>query len=398
MNKISNFSGVFAFLSMLILGSCSQSPNGYTVKGTIKGIDSGMVKLVQFHQNARTSTTIDSATVSHGAFIVEGKIESPEMMSLVLEPGNWSIPVFMENSAITVEADTTGSEYFDWTAYEGGSKGARINDYSITGSASQEEWMQYQDDPSLNIYKPVFTQLNKEYEDVKDNKEAAYKVKEEMDSLRTLLYALRKNWVDSFITANPSSAAGAYMLNQYYLYHEDLPLIEMKSLMAKFTGPAQSTVYFDMLSEAVKDREALQPGNTAPDFTALKRDSSEFTLSSLRGKTVMLDFWASWCVPCRKSIPHWKEVYAKYHPQGFEMVSITNDSRWSDWFRALDDEQMAWIQVADDFPVKNMPARIAELYMIPYLPTYVLLDKEGKIILHNASEQEISEKLKEIYE
>jgi thiol-disulfide isomerase/thioredoxin len=156
-------------------------------------------------------------------------------------------------------------------------------------------------------------------------------------------------------------------------------------------------VYYKELSGAVAKKKALQPGNTAPDFTLKKPDSSSFTLSSLRGRYVILDFWASWCVPCRKAIPHWKEVYKKYNAKGLEMVSVTNDSRWSDWFKALDVEKMPWLQVADEFPIKNMPARVATLYMIPYLPTYVLLDKEGKIVLHNASEEQMDEKLKEIF-
>jgi thiol-disulfide isomerase/thioredoxin len=187
------------------------------------------------------------------------------------------------------------------------------------------------------------------------------------------------------------------MLSNYYMYNEDLPLSEMEAMVSRFSGPATSTIYFKNLSDAVAKRKALQPGHTAPDFTLLKRDSSNFTLSSLRGKYVLLDFWASWCVPCRKAIPHWKDVYQKYQPKGLEIVSITNDSRWSDWFKAMDDEQMPWLQVADEFPVNNMPARVAELYMIPYLPTYILLDEQGKIVLHNGTEEQIGEKLKKIF-
>ena len=83
-------------------------------------------------------------------------------------------------------------------------------------------------------------------------------------------------------------------------------------------------------------------------------------------------------------------MYAKYHDKGFEIVGVTNDSKWEAWEKALEEENMPWIQVADDFPVKNMPARIGTQYMIPFLPTYVLLDEEGKIILHNGSKEEVT--------
>lgn len=94
--------------------------------------------------------------------------------------------------------------------------------------------------------------------------------------------------------------------------------------------------------------------------------------------------------------PHWKELYAKYQPKGFEILGVTNDSRWKDWFKAFDEEKMPWPQVADEFPVMNMPSRVGTLYMAPYLPCYILLDKEGKIILHNPSKEEIDKKLKEL--
>ena len=383
---------------MIIICGCAgtSSVNTYTVKGTLNDISSGKVKLVKHNQKDRTTKVIDSSDFTGGSFTLQGAVESPEMMTLIVEPGNWSVPVFVENNVISLQADTANAEYFDWTAY-GGDKGARIKIYTITGSKNQDDLMKYENDPALKYYEPIFEKLQKAYNEAGDNKDEANKIKGEMDSVRTMLTAKQKNWIDSFITVNPSSAAGAYMLNNYYMYNQAMPLEEMENLLVKFTGPAKSTVYFNTLSEALTKRKALQPGNVAPDFTLLKTDSSSFTLSSLRGKYVMLDFWASWCVPCRKAIPHWKEVYQKYQPQGFEILAITNDIKWDEWFKALEKEQMAWLQVADEFPVKNMPSRVGDLYMIPYLPSYVLLDQEGKIILHNATKEQIDEKLKEIF-
>ena len=388
----------FIFILPILLGSCAQDqyPEGYTLQGTISGVRSGKARLVKHNTADRTTTTIDSAEIKEGRFTLKGKLESSEMMTLTVEPGNWSVPVFVENNEISISADTTHASHYDWTSY-GGSKGAEIKTYTVSGSESQNEWMKYQNDPALKAFDPVFSRLQEEYKAAGDDKEEANRVKEQLDSVRNLYTDLQKQWIDSFIRASPSSPAGTYMLSNYYMFNEDLPLQEMESLMNLFTGKARSTVYFKNLSGAVVKRKALQPGNTAPDFTLKKPDSTSFSLSSLRGQYVLLDFWASWCVPCRKAIPHWKEVYKKYQPKGFEILSITNDSRWNDWFKAMKDENMPWLQVADEFPVKNMPARVAELYMIPYLPTYILLDKEGKIILHNGTEQQIDEKLKTIF-
>ena len=112
---------------------------------------------------------------------------------------------------------------------------------------------------------------------------------------------------------------------------------------------------------------------------------------------MMIDFWASWCHPCREAIPHWKEVYQKYHDKGFDIVSVSDDSQWSNWKKAMDVEKMPWKQVCDEFPVKNMPARVGSLYMTKYIPFYVLLDKEGKILVYSGKEEDIDNKLKEIF-
>lgn len=381
---------------LLIAAGCGQTQQaqGYKIEGSIKGIQSGTVKLVSFNDDTRTSSTLDSATFTNGAFKLEGKAESPGMVTLQLDTGNWALSFFLENSDISITADTTGAEYYDWSAY-GGGKGARLKNYTVAGSANHDQWMAYQNDGGLKKYEPVFKELGNAYNNAKD-KEEANKIKDRMDSVRTLYTALQKRWIDSFITANPSSPAGAYLFYDYYKFNEATPVADMESVLAKFTGPAQSTAYFKSLTRSFEKKTALQPGNVAPDFTLLKPDSSQFTLSSLRGKYVLLDFWASWCVPCRKAIPHWKEVYNKYQPKGFEIVAVTNDSRWSDWFKALEEEKMPWVQVADEFPVKNMPSRVGTLYMTPYLPCYVLLDKEGKVLLHNATKEQIDGKLKEL--
>jgi len=125
----------------------------------------------------------------------------------------------------------------------------------------------------------------------------------------------------------------------------------------------------------------------------LKRDSTPFSLSSLRGKYVMIDFWASWCYPCRQAIPHWKKVYALYHPKGLEIISLSDDYRWSDWKKAMDVEKMPWTQVCDEFPGPTSPGKVSSLYITTNIPFYVLLDKEGKILVYSDQVKDIDDAL-----
>jgi len=377
-------------------GSYGQTKNsGYTINGLIKGVPEGKAKLVSYNQDDRTSQVIDSARFKNGRFEISGLAGSPQMVTVTIEPGNWSFPIFLEKKVLTVTADTTGSSYYDYSMY-GGSKGAMIKNYTETGSQNFIDWMAYQNNPGQKKYDPIFTELGKKIQTTKDIDEQ-YHYRDQMDSVRRIFNHWKEHEVKTYIDKNPSSVAGAYMLRDLYTWYSDMPLEEMEAMISKFSGEAKGSKYFASLQDILAKRKAVMPGSVAPDFTLFKRDSSEFTLSATRGKYIMIDFWASWCHPCRKAIPHWKEAYARYHDKGFDIVSVSDDARWKDWFKAMDQEQMPWTQVCDEFPVKNMPARVGSLYMTTYIPFYVLLDKEGKILLYTDDESKIDEKLQEFF-
>jgi thiol-disulfide isomerase/thioredoxin len=387
--------GTFLFIGPFTSCQGQNGNTGYDLQGSINGIQNGTIKLLSNNEDDRTSKTIDSTKVTNGHFRLKGKIPTAEMVSVVIEPGNWSFQIFLENKPLTVTVDTTGSTYFDYTAY-GMSKGAIIKKFTESGSQNFDDWQKYQKDPGQNKYDPVIADLGKKIQTTKDVDEQ-YRYRDQLDSVSKLLNTWKVIYVKNYIEKNPSSVAGAYMLRDLYTWYSDMPFKDMQMMTSAFTGEAKQSHYYSSLEDILAKRKAVMPGSIAPDFTLLKKDSSAFTLSSTRGKYMMIDFWASWCHPCRKAIPHWKEVYTKYHDKGFDIVSVSDDSRWKDWFKAMDQEKMPWTQVCDEFPVKNMPARIGSLYMTTYIPFYVLLDKEGRVILYTADENQIDDKLKEIF-
>lgn len=355
--------GIALLLADAVAGF-AQTGAGYTLTGSVKGFADGDVELSSYNSRDRTTTKITTAKVKNGRFVVKGQLGTPQMISLNFTPGNWGTSVFLENKVIALTADTTGSEHYDYTSY-GGAKGAQLKKVQVTGSASHTGYQGYE--MSIKGIKG-----------------------------REALFSAQLNYIRPYIAKNPSSVAGVYMLSNHHMFNSAMPLNELEQMVAQFKAPATKSLYFSNLQKEIAERKAVLPGNYAEDFTLLKRDSTKFTLSSTRGKYVMIDFWASWCKPCREAIPHWKEVYAKYKNKGFEIVAVTNDSRWTDWFKAMDAEQMPWIQVADEFPLKNMPARVISKYKHGTIPLYVLLDKEGKILVKSGDKNEIDRKLVEL--
>jgi thiol-disulfide isomerase/thioredoxin len=368
----------------------------YDVKGTVKGITSGTVKLATYNEENRTQTVVDSAAINNGIFELKGSLNSPQMVTISLEPGNWCFGVFVENGPVNVTADTAGAEHFDYAAY-GMGKGANIVKFTETGSKNYDDWMAYEHDPGQKQYEPVFAELDKKFKAAGKDIDAQYRVRDEMDSVQRLLYVWQKQKIDAYVAKDPSAVAGIYMFNDLYRFViGTMPYAELDAMLNKYTGFAKESPYYKTLSRYRTLLKAVQPGSIAPDFTLLKRDSSKFTLSENRGKYLMIDLWASWCHPCRQAIPHWKSVYQKYHDRGFDIVSMSLDSRMKDWTKAMDEEKMPWTQIKDEFP-KRMPGKVASLYMTSFIPFYVLLDKEGKILVYSGDEGKIDTKLKEIY-
>lgn len=385
---------VFFFLTAC--GGKLDNAGRYHIKGELDWVDSGKVVVNIFHQQTKSISPIDSASIRHGKFELSGTIDSAQMVSMHVYPGNWSFDFFLENKQLELSADTTGSRYYDYTAH-GYDKGAEIKKVKEVGSGNYDDIEAYLNNKEQRQYDAVVDSLGKLIDGERRDLDLQYHYRSQMDSVRILIDAIKVRQLKDYVKARPDAIAGVYLLYRFFLTADDMSVDHLAVFMNQFTGAARQSKYYQYLDEQLQKKKAVVTGAIAPDFTLLKTDSTGFTLSSTRGKYIMLDFWATWCHPCREAIPHWKDVYKKYHQKGFDIVSISNDSKWNDWTKALDVEKMPWIQVCDKFPAKHRPAKVASLYMIPYLPSYVLLDTSGKILVYSGDKSEIDHKLKEVF-
>jgi thiol-disulfide isomerase/thioredoxin len=157
---------------------------------------------------------------------------------------------------------------------------------------------------------------------------------------------------------------------------------------------AVNSFYGQELNKMLAKLRAIEVGYMAPDFTL--PDSSgkkKITLSSFRGKYVLIDFWASWCGPCKAEIPFLKQAYTKYQNKGFEIVSVSLDDKKPNWLAALNQYQMPWVHISD---VKGFNSVVNELYHVPAIPKTLLLDQTGKIIAKDLRGPALDKKLDEL--
>ncbi len=148
------------------------------------------------------------------------------------------------------------------------------------------------------------------------------------------------------------------------------------------------------LERMLSDEAILDNGKVAPDFTLNDTKGNPVSLSSLRGKIVLLDFWASWCGPCRRENPNVKKLYNKYKNKGFEVMSVSLDRKRAPWLAAIQKDDLPWIHVSD---VKGWKCAPAQLYKVRSIPATFLLDKEGRIIAKGLRGPMLEQKLKEVF-
>ncbi len=178
----------------------------------------------------------------------------------------------------------------------------------------------------------------------------------------------------------------------------------LKALNSKLF-PVYATMYLDMyrtnsygeigpLEFDVRKSSTFMSGFEAPDLAGMTPDSTTYALSQMRGKIVLVDFWASWCGPCRREMPTVVAAYNKYKGKGFDILGVSLDRDMPAWKNAIKQDGLPWHHISD---LQGWQSKHAALYSINSIPATVLVDKEGKIIARNLRGEELGAKLKEIF-
>ncbi|WP_158559168.1 TlpA family protein disulfide reductase [Deminuibacter soli] len=151
------------------------------------------------------------------------------------------------------------------------------------------------------------------------------------------------------------------------------------------------TILAFLLALTLGTSAMAQGGNKQmPEIQLPDANGNTVKLSSLKGKVVLVDFWASWCGPCRQSMPHLKKLYSEYKSKGFEIYGISLDESAAPWKRAVKEDGTSWIHVLDT------QGRTAQQFNVQYIPTSYLIDKEGKVVAVNADKDQLEKLVKQL--
>lgn len=367
--------------------------DGFTIKGTVKGIDNVYVKLCATGDRENVHV-IDSTLIENGEFTFKGKVEHVDLVNLEIDSRLTGL-LMLENSEIDVKIDISnlGDRAWNYTPL-------------VKGSASHDLYTQLNEKASAIFKKEKYKPL----EELRPLFAAAKKSKkkEDMDKAMALQKELRPLAEEQsneylkvkfdFVDQNPSSPTAIHVMG--YQYSEGrMNKEDLKKYYDFFQGDAKKTGFYrGYMTKVYKNVfENLGEGNIAPDFTLSSVNGEEVTLSKVDGKYLLVDFWASWCVPCRASFPHLKKLRKKYLKEGFEIVGVGTADTEDRWRKAIKKDQTPWINLFDVSEKRGAYGPVAQKYGVPHLPTVFLIDSEGKILLRNPSKEQLDAKLKELF-
>ncbi|MEI7490682.1 MAG: TlpA disulfide reductase family protein [Bacteroidota bacterium] len=349
-----------------ILASCAGKKDSFTISGKIIGIDSGTVYLQKYEVSDWVK--IDSAKLQKGSFTFKGKIGLPEMW-FITDKSKLFLPVFVENANINIEV------YAD-----------SVDKANISGSATHDLFKKYQkQSDSLN---KLMETCYKEYRAAKEANDTL-KMKK-ADSVSDALDKAVKTNVVAFAKSNPASVVGPYLIMRS-AYQFELP--ELEESAAIFDTSLNTSTYVQTIKKRIDILKSVQIGQVAPDFTMNDTTGKPLTLSSLKGKVLLVDFWASWCGPCRGENPNVVKAFAAYNKKGFDILGVSFDKDHAKWVKAIKDDGLIWNQVSD---LQGWGNAAGKLYGIMSIPANVLLDKDLKIVGRNLRGEDLTKKLAEL--
>ena len=335
MNLRSKFSIIVILSIALVACGTKQKENSSKLTGSVKDVQKGKIYLQKF--NNKMYTTIDSVDIDNGTFEFNTSgLQLPELYALTLNPERGQFLTFLEDGPLTVVVDS--SSYYKNT--------------NLQGSSLQDSFVAYQqlDDNNFDI--------------------------------------------SEYIKANPNSLVSAYILYRNYSYR--LTPSEIQENIALLDSSLYQTPYVQVLKEVKSKKESVEIGKKAPDFAAATPDGEVVSLADVLKdhNYVLIDFWASWCGPCRRENPNVVAAFEKYKDQGFTVFGVSLDKNKENWIAAIQKDKLNWTQVSD---LKFWDSEPAKLYGVRAIPSNFLVDKNGVIIAKDIKGDQLEETLKDIF-
>lgn len=359
------------FFAGILLGLSSCSSN-YTIEGTVDKMADGAMVLLQKQMN-ESFIPLDSTYVKNGKFTFRGKQDTATMALLTMESKE-KLPYMpalfiLENGILKVNIDTISS-------VSGTELNDRFHNYMESRSATDKKMEQLSreyvaDYLSGTLTDSVFVKLKKQFSDEESN-------------LRSL--------TQKYIQSNTDNVSGVYVfLQNSYLFSAE----EQSSIISKAKPFFQENQMIKTFSDILERNRNIAVGMPYIDLKMQNPEGQPVSLSDYvgKGKYVLIDFWASWCAPCRKQMPTLVSLYNQFKNKNLEIVGVSFDNNKDEWIKYIKEAKLPWPQMSD---LNGWESEAVLLYAIQGIPHTILVDPKGKIIAKDLKGSELVKKLEEV--
>ncbi|MDJ1496323.1 TlpA disulfide reductase family protein [Cytophagaceae bacterium DM2B3-1] len=355
------------FLAIVFFACQLPTKTGFTINGNVRGLK---VKKLYMKYMVNGVEKADTAIVTAGKFVFKGRVEEPEMAMIYSTDVRLQKIFYVENTIMSL----TGSA-------------DSLDKLRITGSAVQADYEVFEKEIWANRKK--VTDLYQQANAAKEKGDSV--LMKELMTQSDILYNKEDDIRKNFIVTHTQSFTS---LNELMNWANAANHTEAQAIYDKLDDKIKQTHKARELVERLESLKRAQVGQAAMDFTQYSLNGKEVNLSSYKGKYVLLEFWASWCGPCRQENPNLREAYLKYKDKGFDILGVSLDDNKDRWSKALDKDGLPWTQVSD---LKGWRNVVAVQYGIRAIPANFLIDPQGKIIARDLRGEKLNEQLAKIF-
>ncbi len=356
----------------LLFWQCGSVPQPvrYHIKGKITGMDNKKVYLSSFDKNLK-SIDLDTVTIIDSIFNFNIQQQNPMIAIIKFEDAKLRIPVIMGDGNIDMVVDK-------YNPFE--------SDLTNTTSQLTKKFFQYE--AYANKDKQQGMILMQKYRTQADS------IKR--DSIKNAFDRWRKNaeaYQYDYINKNKDIVGLIVM--QSIAVSKDADFKKIRTAFNSYPENVKKSILGKHINTLILTKGATEIGGKAPNFTGITPEGKKLSLTQAMGKVTVIDFWASWCRPCRNENPYVVEIYNKYHDQGLNIIGISLDKNKESWLHAIKDDGLKWQHVSS---LKFWQEPIAKLYGVMAIPQTFIIDAKGIIRAKNLKRQELENKIKELLE